>query len=110
MPKRGRTVVEVPILSQGGVELGQQREHIRGPLAHVVALLVHVALVGARAENVIFTSGATEANNQALRCCGRPKVIASATEHPSVLEVSPEAARIPVSADGVTDLDASRNC
>ena len=64
------------------------------------------ALVGTRAENVIFTSGATEANNQALRCSGRPKVIASAIEHPSVLEVSPEAARIPVSADGVTDLDA----
>ena len=32
------------------------------------------ALVGTRAENVIFTSGATEANNQALRCSGRPKV------------------------------------
>ena len=64
------------------------------------------ALVGTRAENGIFTSGATEANNQALRCSGRPKVIASAIEHPSVLEVSPVAARIPVSADGVTDLDA----
>ncbi len=64
------------------------------------------ALVGTRAENVIFTSGATEANNQALRCSGRPKVIASAIEHPSVLEVSPEDARIPVSADGITDLDA----
>ena len=64
------------------------------------------ALVGAHAENVIFTSGATEANNQALRCCDRSQVVASAIEHPSVLELSLEDARIPVSPDGVTDLDA----
>ncbi len=64
------------------------------------------ALVGAPAENVIFTSGATEANNQALRRCDRPQVVASAIEHPSVLEVSPEDARIPVTADGITDLNA----
>ena len=63
-------------------------------------------LVGAKPENVIFTSGATEANNQALRGCGRPQVLASAIEHPSVLEVAPDDDRIPVSADGVTDLDA----
>ena len=35
-----------------------------------------------------------------------PQGFASAIEHPSVLEVAPDDDRIPVSADGVTDLDA----
>ena len=63
-------------------------------------------LVGAKPENVIFTSGATEANNQALLGCGRKQVLASAIEHPSVLEVVPNDKQIPVSSDGITDLDA----
>lgn len=64
------------------------------------------ALVGGFPENVIFTSGATEANNQALRCCGRPQVIASAIEHPSVLEVAPDDLRINVTANGFIDLES----
>lgn len=64
------------------------------------------ALVGAAPANVIFTSGATEANNQALVCSGRSLVLASAIEHPSVLEVAPDEERIPVTGDGVVDLEA----
>ena len=63
-------------------------------------------LVGGIPENVIFTSGATEANNQALRCSGRQQVIASAIEHPSVLEISPDDPRISVGANGVVELDS----
>lgn len=63
-------------------------------------------LVGGMPENVIFTSGATEANNQALLCCGRSQVLASAIEHPSVLETAPDEERIPVSPQGVVELDA----
>src|SRR5579871_3791756 len=43
------------------------------------------ALVGADPAGVIFTSGATEANVMALKGFHRPRILASAIEHPSVL-------------------------
>jgi len=66
------------------------------------------ALVGARAEDVIFTSGGTEANNLAL--ANLPKggaegpVFASAVEHVSVLEGTDNVIQVPVDGDGVVDL------
>ncbi|HYH70618.1 MAG TPA: aminotransferase class V-fold PLP-dependent enzyme, partial [Methyloceanibacter sp.] len=66
------------------------------------------ALVGARPEGVIFTSGGTEANAFALHLRpGNPlHYFASAIEHPSVLANVPvETSQIPVSSDGVVDLD-----
>ena len=66
------------------------------------------ALVGCAPENIVFTSGATEANNMALLGCGRSRIIASAVEHPSIFAVAPEDEheRIPVSASGRIKLDA----
>lgn len=68
------------------------------------------ALVGARAEDVVFTSGGTEANNQALanapRGAAEGPVFASAVEHVSVLEGADNVTRIPVDEDGVVDLAA----
>ena len=73
------------------------------------------ALVGARAEDVIFTSGGTEANNLALANAPHlgPKggaasgpVFVSAVEHVSVLDAVDNAVRIPVDEDGVIDLAA----
>ncbi|TSD90798.1 cysteine desulfurase [Mycobacterium sp. KBS0706] len=73
------------------------------------------ALVGARPGEILFTGGATEANNLAL-LGGTPEgwpVIASATEHPSVLACLPElaarghrTATLPVGPDGTADLAA----
>ncbi len=63
-------------------------------------------LVGAKAGNVIFTSGGTEANNQAMARCGRARVLASAVEHPSVLKALGGIETVPVTADGVIDLGA----
>ena len=63
------------------------------------------ALIGARSENIIFTSGGTEANATALRGTGRSRVIASAIEHDSVLR-NTDAALIPVDRNGVIDLAA----
>lgn len=71
-------------------------------------------LAGARPEEVVFTAGASEANNAALSGVRRHLVTTSA-EHPSVLE--PAAAleargvrvtRLAVDADGLVDPDALR--
>jgi cysteine desulfurase len=63
------------------------------------------AAVGAEAEQVVFTSGGTEANALALHGLDGP-VVVSAIEHPSVLEARPDALRLPALSDGIVDLDA----
>jgi cysteine desulfurase len=76
------------------------------------------ALLGAEPEEVVFTAGATEANNTALEACrragGRPGSVAtSAVEHPSVeaplaaLEAAGwRVVRVPVDAEGLLDPEA----
>ncbi len=66
------------------------------------------ALVGAAPEAVIFTSGGTEANNQALIGSGGPLLVA-AIEHPSVLALADDKPTVPVSDDGVIDLEALKH-
>lgn len=74
------------------------------------------ALLGAKAEEIVFTSGGTEGNNtvlqgiaRLLRAKGR-HVVTSAVEHPAVLEPCAlleedgyEVTRVPVDADGRVD-------
>ena len=66
------------------------------------------AAIDARAENVVFTSGATEALHLALECAGAASVIISAVEHDALHEHAKRqgAMLAPVTADGVIDLDA----
>ncbi len=64
------------------------------------------ALVGAMPAGVAFTSGGTEANNLALRGCGRRRLLVSAGEHDSVLQAVPDATKIPLHANGLVDLAA----
>lgn len=59
--------------------------------------------VGARAEELVFTSGATEANNTALRGV-TGDVLTTAIEHPSVLKAR-DGARLPVAGNGLVDPD-----
>jgi cysteine desulfurase len=79
-------------------------------------------LIGAPARDVVFTSGATESNNLAIRGIaelagpGRRHVAISAIEHKSVLEAARRLERegwsvtcVPVHRDGRVDLDALRN-
>ena len=68
-------------------------------------------LLGAVAENIIFTSGGTEAANQAIcTAVGIKRVLISAVEHDCVLAAA-NASRlsvqeIPVNIDGLVDLEA----
>jgi cysteine desulfurase len=87
----------------------------------VEAARQHVAdLVGGRLRDVVFTSGATEANNLALRGVVEaaaatgitPHVVTVVTEHPAVLDPcrwlethGARVTRVPVRGDGLVDLD-----
>ncbi|MEZ5669486.1 MAG: cysteine desulfurase family protein [Alphaproteobacteria bacterium] len=64
--------------------------------------------VGARPGGVVFTAGATEANNLALGFGRERRAIVSAIEHDSVLQPASESAGVSVAADpdGVVDLAA----
>jgi cysteine desulfurase len=63
-------------------------------------------LVDAAPGEAIFTGGGTEANNLALKGCGRARILASAIEHDSVLRGAPDIETLPVAPDGVLDLAA----
>lgn len=63
--------------------------------------------VSARAQDVVFTAGGTEANALAIRGLGLGRrVLAGATEHPAVLRAAPDATLLPVLPDGTIDLAA----
>lgn len=100
-------------------------EHAMGRAAEaaVEAARAEVAaLIGAQANEVVFTSGATEANNIALKGAARfagpaerHRVITVATEHKCVLESVRaleaegfESVVLPVRPDGLLDLDLLR--
>ena len=95
-------------------------EHAMGRAAEAAVedARAHIAaLIGAEPREIVFTSGATEANNIAIKGAARfgagPKrVITSATEHKCVLESVRdlgaegfEPVVLPVGADGLLDLD-----
>ena len=78
------------------------------------------ALIAALPEEIVFTSGATEANNLAVRGAvragDRRHVVTCVTEHPCVLETCRalrrdgfEVTELPVRPDGLIDLDAFRS-
>lgn len=63
-------------------------------------------LCNVESTQVTFTSGATESINTVLHAYKNKRVITSAIEHPAVLESAPHATRIPVTKDGIIDLNA----
>jgi len=67
------------------------------------------AWLGCQPHEIVWTSGATEANNMALAHLAALGVGAvSAIEHPCVMAAAPQARRMAVSHDGVVDLEALR--
>lgn len=57
-------------------------------------------------DQVTFTSGATESINTVHHGYKDKRVLISAIEHPAVIAAAPHAEKIPVTADGVVDMDA----
>jgi len=76
------------------------RKHVEGAREQV-ATLCNVS-----AEQVIFTSGATESINTVLSGFRDKRVLISSIEHSAVLAAAPHATKIPVTTDGLVDLDA----
>lgn len=66
-------------------------------------------MAGVTAEQVIFTSGATEATNAVLSGFKNKKTLISAIEHPAVVDSLPDAIKIPVDKNGIIDLAAYEN-
>jgi len=92
-----------------GLEAAEAVEAARAQIA---------ALIGAEPREIVFTSGATEANNLAIKGATRflksrrNRVVTLATEHKCVLESMRDLARegidseiVPVEASGLVDLD-----
>ena len=78
---------------------GQSAKH------HIENARRHLAeQINAKPEEVIFTSGGTEANTMALMR-DVPQVITSAIEHVAVLDSAKDSLHIPVDGSGVIDLD-----
>jgi cysteine desulfurase len=93
-----------------GTDARAATEHARAQVA---------ALIGASPKEIVFTSGATEADNLAIlgaararRSAGRSHVVTVATEHPAVLDPVAALGRqgfettvLPVGPDGLVDPD-----
>ena len=66
--------------------------------------------IGAIAPMISFTSGGSEANNLAVKSAPVERILVSAIEHPAVLESAKASGKpvlaIPVTAEGVVDLEA----
>ena len=80
---------------------GRAARQALGEARDAVAALVH-----ARADEIVFTSGGSEANALALAGFPGRRLLISAIEHDSVRGNAPDAESIPVLADGRVDLAA----
>ena len=80
----------LPFLGLAGNASSAHREGARARAAVEEARGHVAALIGARPAEIVFTSGATEANNLALRGVVRPpaRLVTTAIEHASVLETA----------------------
>lgn len=81
---------------QFGRKARQQVDNARASLA---------GALGVKPEQVVFTCGATEANNMAMQGLAGRQLIVSSIEHPSILQAAPQAAQIRVDENGIINLN-----
>jgi cysteine desulfurase len=93
-----RTAMAQPGNASSVHRVGRSARHAIETAREAVA-----ALIGASADAVVFTSGGTEANNQAIASVGGP-VLVSSVEHESVLAAAGDAVRLAVDEHGQVDL------
>ena len=107
--------------------MGRRARRLLEDAREGIAALLGAKATGPRADRVVLTSGATEANNLAIRGLAGSRranddgevpgnVVDSAIEHPRVLEAADhlarqgwEVRRAPVSHDGAVDCDQLQN-
>lgn len=82
-------------------EYGRRARKYVEDARHQVARLCSV-----KDDQVIFTSGATESINTVLYGYRDKRVLISAIEHPAVIAAAPHADTIPVTSDGLIDMDS----
>ncbi len=93
------------ILARGGNASSIHRSGRAARSAVEAARRALADLIGAAPGDIVFTGSGTEANNQALRRCGRRRVLCSAIEHESVQFAQPDTVVLAVTGDGTIDLD-----
>lgn len=83
-------------------QFGRKMRHIMEDAREAIAVGF-----GGRAQDLVFTSGGTEADSTAIHAmsAGR-RVLVSAIEHDAVRSAAAGAGLVPVGSDGVIDLDA----
>jgi cysteine desulfurase len=94
-------LLHMPLNGSSMHKQGQQARGIIQSCRHVLADYIQ-----SDAEDIIFTSGGTEANNLALQGVPWDKVFISAVEHNSVYKAHPHATILPVDRHGLLDLNA----
>jgi cysteine desulfurase len=94
-------LLHAPLNGSSVHKQGQQARGILQQARHILAEYIQ-----ADAEDIIFTSGGTEANNLTLQGVPWDKVFISAVEHNSVYKAHPHATILPVDHHGLLDLNA----
>lgn len=101
-PEAAQAMADAALLRGNPSSVHAEGRALRGLIERARADVA--ALVGCDAGDIVFTSGATEANAQALRSAAG-QVIASGIEHPSVLENSIDRKVLNTHSDGMVSLE-----
>ncbi|MDB2683053.1 cysteine desulfurase [Alphaproteobacteria bacterium] len=104
-PESAKAMVEImkkPLNASAVHSFGRQGRMLVEKARIQIATTINAPTPG----QVIFNSGATESNNTILKHFTGERILVSTIEHISVLSAAPNAKHIPVTKDGIVDLNA----